>query len=131
MLRRLITTPIAIVTVLIIQIVPLIVFPPSSFSLKSQEWWLPALLTFFVVLSFIQIVVRRNRALWPWYLISFAQGFNIISRLLMLMPHATVQVDGATVFNAAYVAITTSAMVVSTFLLWYCELPEVRNRLLA
>ncbi|MGA2478502.1 MAG: hypothetical protein ABSG63_07095, partial [Spirochaetia bacterium] len=63
------------------QVVPLLAFPPSSYSVKSQEWWLPVLLTFLVVIAIVQILVRRTQAAWPWYLLSFAQGVNIISRL--------------------------------------------------
>ena len=130
MIRRFLTTRRAIFVILVLQLVPLAAFPPASFAMTSQEWWLPVLLAFFVVLSLAQILIRRSRALWPWYLISFSQGFNIISRLMMLMPHATVKVGDTLIFNTAYVLLTTSAMLASAFLLWYCELPEVRNKLL-
>ena len=43
--------------------------------------------------------------MWPWYLVSFAQGVNIISRLMMLLPHATRNNEGVQDFNAAYVII--------------------------
>jgi zinc transporter ZupT len=69
-------------------------------------------------------------ALWPWYLVSFAQGFNIISRLMMIMPHATRNQDGAQVFNTSYVILTLISMLLSSFFLWYTELPDVRMGLL-
>jgi hypothetical protein len=113
MLRQSLVKPKSIKLFLILQFIPLILFPPESF--KTQEWW------FAVVQLF-----RHSLALWPWYLISFAQGFNIISRLMMIMPHATRNDNGTQVFNTPYVVLTVVALLCSTFLLWYTELPEVR-----
>jgi hypothetical protein len=131
MLRKLLANRVMIPILMIVQIVPLLIFPPSSYTVKSQEWWLPALLTFLVILSLVQLLIRRSRAAWPWYLLSFAQGFNIISRLMMLMPHATMIVEKAQRFNASYVLITLAAMIVSAFEIWYFDLPEVHNAILA
>jgi hypothetical protein len=115
---------------LILQIAPLIVFPLSTFTLKSQEWWLPVVLTILVVLAIVQILVRRTQAAWPWHLLSFAQGFNIISRLMMLMPHAAEFVGGAQRFNTDYVIIAVSSMLFSALEIWYADLPEVRKSVL-
>jgi hypothetical protein len=123
MLRQSLVKPKSIKLFLILQFIPLILFPPESF--KTQEWWLPVLLALLVVIAVIQLY-RHSLAVWPWYLISFAQGFNIISRLMMLMPHITRNDNGAQVFNAPYVVLTVLSLVFSTFLLWYTELPEVR-----
>ena len=111
---------------LVVQFVPLVLFPPSSFSLATQEWWLPVVLALLVAISVFQLLERHSQAQWPWYLISFAQGFNIISRLMMLMPHSTVDQDGQQVFNTLYVVLSVVSMALSAFLLWYTELPEVR-----
>jgi len=123
MLRQSLVKPKPIKLFLILQFLPLILFPPESF--KTQEWWLPVLLALLVVIAVIQLL-RRDPAIWPWYLISFAQGFNIISRLMMIMPHITRNDNGVQVFNAPYVVLTVLSLVFSTFLLWYTELPEVR-----
>jgi hypothetical protein len=56
----------------------------------------------------------------------FAQGFNIISRIMMMWAHATVTRTGGTVINVPYLALTLIAMAWSAFLLWYWELPDVR-----
>jgi hypothetical protein len=127
MLRRVLTRPGLIPVVLCIQVVPLLLFPPSAFTLKTQEWWLPSVLALLAVLSLVQILVRRNAAVWPWNMMSFAQGINIISRLMMIMPHATVTAGGVTRFDAAYVSLTTVALLLSGIEIWYCELPEVRG----
>jgi hypothetical protein len=126
MSRRAVTGPGAIRGILLVQFVPLILFPPESFSSRSQEWWLPILLAAMVVTAVVQLLTRRSSAVWPWHLMIFAQGFNIISRLMMVWAHATITVGGATVFNLPYVALTSLAMGSSAFLLWYFELPEVR-----
>jgi hypothetical protein len=131
MLRKILSNRVMIPIVLCVQVAPLLIFPSSSYSLKSQEWWLPVLLTFLVVVGLVQLLIRRTSAAWPWYLLSFAQGFNIISRLMMLMPHATKIVDKVQRFNLEYVAIAAASMLVSAFEIWYIELPEVRTRLLS
>ena len=130
MLRQYLVKPATITAVLFLQFIPLILFPVSSFTLKSQEWWLPVLLAIFALLAVIQIVFRHSTAQWPWYLVSFAQGFNIISRLMLFMPHATRNINGQQVFNTPYVLITLTSMLLSVFLLWYTELPDVRLGLL-
>ncbi len=126
MKRGTITSRKAIIAALILQLIPLILFPPESFSFKTQEWWLPVLLAVLVLLADFELIARRSSQVWPWYLMSFSQGFNIISRLMMLWPHATRTVDGATVANVPYILLTLVAMVLSALLLWYTELPEVR-----
>ncbi len=119
-----------IIGILSLQLVPLLIFPPSAYSPASQEWWLPVLLSFLVVLALVQLLFRKSPASWPWDLLACSQGFNIISRLMMLLPHATENAGGAQVFNTDYVVIAAAAMLVSAFEIWYCELPDVRNRLL-
>ncbi|MGA2989372.1 MAG: hypothetical protein ABSD88_02770 [Candidatus Korobacteraceae bacterium] len=125
MSRRTIAGRGVIISFLLLQIIPLLLFPPESFSTSSQEWWLPLLLAFMVVLGDVQ-VLRRGTQLWPWHLFSFSHGFNIISRLMMLWPHATHIVKGEMVFNTTYVLLACVSMGFSGFLLWYLELPDVR-----
>jgi len=131
MLRKLLSNRVVIYVVMVLQILPLLLFPASSYSADTQEWWLPVLLAFLVILSLVQLVFRKSQASWPWYLLSFSQGFNIISRLMMILPHATMNAEGVQVFNESYVILSAIAMILSAFEIWYCELPEVRNRLLA
>ncbi|HUI69757.1 MAG TPA: hypothetical protein VL354_04500 [Spirochaetia bacterium] len=131
MLRKLLSNRVAIYVILCLQLIPLLIFPASSYSPDTQEWWLPMALSFLVILALIQLIFRKSPAAWPWYLLAFSQGFNIISRLMMLLPHATKNEGGVQLFNTSYVVIAGIAMVLSAFEIWYCELPEVRNKLLA
>ncbi len=130
MQQQTLARPGVITALLILQVIPLLLFPASSFSPTTQEWWLPVLLVLMVVVADFQLIVRRSTAAWPWYLISFAQGFNIISRLLMVWPHATVAAGDQTVFNGPYVLLTGISMLMSIFFLWYFEKPNVRVGLL-
>ena len=130
-MRKFLSTRGIIPVVLCSQVVPLLIFPASAYSVRTQEWWLPVLLTFLVVISLVQILIRKTSAAWPWYLVSFAQGVNIISRLMMLLPHATQNDNGVQVFNGLYFFITVIAMLLSAFEIWYNELPEVRRKLLS
>jgi hypothetical protein len=131
MLRKILSAKGVIPVLMCLQVVPLLLLAPSSYSLKSQEWWLPALLTLLVIISLVQILIRRSQVSWPWYLVSFAQGLNIISRLMMLLPHATKNNEGVQDFNSVYVIIAIVAMLLSAFEIWYNELPEVRRNLLS
>jgi hypothetical protein len=126
MLRQSLTRPKTIALILFLQLIPLVLFPPSSFGPDTQEWWLPVLLAVLVLLAVYQLVFRHSFAQWPWYLVSFAQGFNIISRLMMIMPHATIIQNGVQVYDTLYLLLSVISMIISAFLLWYTELPEVR-----
>jgi cyanate permease len=119
-----------IIALMFLQLVPLILFPPSVFSLDSQEWWLPVLLMIMAIVGLVQLVFLHNHEPNPWYLINFAQGFNLISRLLMLFPHITTNDNGNQVFNTAYVILTVISMAFSAFLISYFERADVRLELL-
>ncbi len=115
-----------IVPIFLLQIIPILLFPPESFSPKTQEWWLPALLVIMIVLADVQLIFGRGNPPWPWHLMSFAQGFNIISRLMMVWPHASITYKGVTELNGGYIALTVISVAASAAMLWYTELPEVR-----
>ena len=114
-----------------LQVVPLLLLPAESWTLKTQEWWLPVLLTALVVVALVQLFVRHTRSPAPWYIIAFAQGFSIISRLMMLLPHATVTESKVQRFDFPYVVLAVVSIGLSWFWIWYCDLPEVRSRVSA
>jgi hypothetical protein len=130
-LRRSLTSRISIITILILQVVALLLFPSDSFTAETQEWWLPMLLVIMVVIADIELILRRSFKSWPWALISFAHGFNIISRLMMVWPHATIPTEGTNLFNAPYVVLSVISIVISGLALVYIEWPEVRVGLLS
>jgi hypothetical protein len=130
MQRRPVANPGLIIGVLVAQLVPLLLFPPESFSPSTQEWWLPVLLAVMVIVADVYLIALRTPAPWPWYLLSFAQGFNIISRLMLLWPHSATQVNKVWILNGSYIALTLVSIVLSAAILWYTELPDVRMGLL-
>lgn len=111
--------------------VPILMMPPSSFSPASQEWWLPVLLCCFAAIALVQVLIRRSAAAWPLRLISFCQGMSVISRLMMLVPHATVSSAAGNRFDGPYVALTMLSIFCSLFFITYCEIPEVQRSLQA
>jgi hypothetical protein len=130
MQARALTSRGMIILVLVLQWIPLLMFPAQSYSPTSQEWWLPALLAVMVLIADVELIVRHGSAVWPWLLISFAQGFNIISRLMMLWPHSTQSVGGDNIPNWPYILITFLSMALSALVIWYTEKPQVRTGLL-
>lgn len=130
MLRKTLAQPSFVTVLLFLQFIPLMLFPIDIFKTTSQQWWLPALLTVLAIFAVIKITIQRTTELWPWYLISFSQGFNIISRLMMLMPHATKNVDGVQLINLPYVITSVVAILISAGYIIYAELPDVRMSML-
>ncbi len=126
-MRNLLVRRPIIILILFLQFIPIILYPLDIFDPASQEWWLPVLLAIFAAVAVFQIIFRNSLVIWPWHLLAFSHGFNIISRLMMLMPHATIIVDGNQVVNLPYVITSLVAMGLSQFMLWFAELPEVRS----
>jgi hypothetical protein len=122
--------PATIKALLILQIIPLLLLPPSSFSGSTQEWWLPGMLVMMVLAADFALLVRHTSAAWPWYLFSFAQGVNIISRIMMVWPHATANVSGQQSVDWTYLIFTLVSVLMSIFLLSYFEKRAVRTGLL-
>ena len=130
MARRPLYTRLAISVILILQIIPLLLFPPSLYGGGSQMWWLPALLVFMVVVADVQLFVRPSTSPAPWYLLSFAQGVNIISRLMMLWANSS-RAQGETVLlDWGYILLNVVAVALSVLLLVYLARPPVREGLL-
>jgi hypothetical protein len=75
-------------------------------------------------------MVRRSAQAWPWYILSFAHGINIISRLMLFLPRAAVRVQGELRLNTLYVVLAVVSMLLSAFYLWYLERYEVRTAFL-
>ncbi len=129
MFRKFITRPNVVIALLIVQIIPLLMLPPSSYDPSTQEWWLPVLLAVFLIVAIIQLVIRRSTALWPWYLVSFSHGFNVISRLMLFMPHASQNVDGVFRADWSYIILSVLSIILSYAFIYYSELPDVRMSL--
>jgi hypothetical protein len=131
MLRKALSGPRTVIVLMCLQVVPLLLLPGESWSVKTQEWWLPLLLTVLIAVALVQLLIRRTRSAAPWYILSFAQGFSVISRLMMLLPHTMVAQGNSWRFDGPYVVLAVVSICLSWFWIWYCDLPEVRNRVSA
>jgi bacteriorhodopsin len=129
MLRKFITRPSVVIVLLILQIIPLLMFPPATFNPATQEWWLPVLLAIFAIVAITQLILRRSTSLWPWYLVSFSQGFNIISRLMLFMPHATKTVNDSVQIDGLYIILSVISILISAIYILIFELPDMRMSL--
>lgn len=128
--RRALANPSLVTAILLLQFIPLIILPPASFSSTTQEWWLPGVLVILAAVSVFALLVRRTPGRWPWDLLSFAHGFNIISRLMMIWPRSADQVGSTWVVNVPYVALSLLAIILSALCLAYMEKPDVRTAML-
>lgn len=129
-MKKLLTNKTFLTVMLLIQFIPLLAFTGEAYDLKGQVWWLPAFLAVLVLVALFKIIVRGTYASWPWNLIGFAHGFNIISRLMMYFGHLVSQNGEAVVFNWDYAVIGVIAMLWSGFMLWMIEFPEVKNTMM-
>lgn len=130
MRRSFLSQPSVIIAILLLQIIPLVLFPLNVFQPTGQIWWLPAILVICTLVADFQIIVRRSNSVNPWLLIGFAQGFNVISRLMMVWPNATLTSEAGTSVNWVYLALTIISIAASWWLLIYTEKPEIREGLL-
>lgn len=125
-MRKTLTRTPVIQALLVLQLVTFVLFPPASFATNSQEWWLPLILAVLVIIADVNLLFRHQDVVWPWNLMAFSQGINIISRLMMVGSHANINLNGQLVFNTPYVILTIISMLISALILWFVELPEVR-----
>jgi hypothetical protein len=54
-----------IIALLVLQVIPLVLFPPESFSASTQEWWLPVLLVVLVFVAEDPTCFRTDRSRVP------------------------------------------------------------------
>jgi hypothetical protein len=127
MARRPLYSRSIIILILILQIIPLLLFPPRIYGSGSQQLWLPALLVLFVVFADARLIFGRTHWIGAWYLLAFAQGFNVISRLMLVWPNGSSVAGKVVVVNWDYVLLSLLAIALSTWLLVYMEKPEVRE----
>jgi hypothetical protein len=131
MAKKALTAPVAVWILCILQFIAFLLFPPTAFSPTSQEWWLPVLSALMALIGVLQLTVRRSIQAWPWYILSFAHGINIISRLMTFLPRATRNVQGTLRVNGLYIGLAAASMLMSAFFLWYFEQHEVRMTFLS
>ncbi|NLG51516.1 MAG: hypothetical protein GX552_15540 [Chloroflexi bacterium] len=113
--------PSGLIAIAFLQIIPLLVLPPSTLAgLNAVAWGVVAAL--FALLAFNML---RRRA-WSRLAVIFVQGFNIIVRLLILLGGATEVADSGLVVNYWMIGTCIVSMIASAVVLYYVDQPEVQ-----
>jgi hypothetical protein len=111
-----------ITLIFLLQFIPILAFPPAM--LTAAPLALALVAGFFVVLGALAL----NGRAWALTLSIFCQGMNVIVRLMMVWPNAQTP-EGA--LNVAFTLAMAIGIVISTWLLFRMDRPDVRKALLA
>jgi hypothetical protein len=106
--------------VAIFQFIPLLLYPPQV--LLSINPIFLVIVALLLVLVGWQLV--QGGASWAPILSTFLQGFNIITRLILLFPHALVD-EGAGGVNYLFLTTGVLAILLSIYFLYLLGRPEI------
>jgi hypothetical protein len=109
--------------VILIQVIPLLIFP-INFLVSGLPF---VALLVLLYIGLIYALLKRGRT-WAHSLSIFLQGLNIIVRVMMLFPNA-VGADGQ--FNIPYILTNIVAILLSGWILLRLDQPDVRSILVA
>ncbi len=109
--------------IIILQIIPIIIFPLKTIASAISIFGFVALV--FVLLGY---GLWRGRS-WALSMSIFIQGFNIITRLMMLFPHA-IHKDGSG-WDVSYLIMAIISMAISGWFLVRLDKPDVRSLIVA
>lgn len=104
------------IALVVLQFVPLILMPPSLIESDSQVLTIPIFLIVLALIATIALAMG-NRTAWPRAMLIFAQGLNVVTRLMILLSHAAPSkgtVDGLFII-LSLVAIGTSGFILYMF----------------
>jgi hypothetical protein len=114
--------PTGLIVVAALQWVPILCLPPAMLTSISPMLWI-ALAVLFVGLG---ILLLRRHA-WARLATIFVQGFNIIVRLLVLLPNvASKAASGQVQVDYAMLGTFLLSMLLSAAVLYYVDLPDVQ-----
>ena len=117
--------PTALIVVAALQFLAPLCLPPRMLAGISPVVWLLAA-ALFVLLG---VALLRRRA-WARLATIFVQGFNILVRLLILMPNvATRSSAGKVTLDAPLLITFVISMLLSAVVLYYVDLPEVQMQM--
>jgi hypothetical protein len=111
-----------ITAIFLLQGLPILLYPVPM--LQSAPIAFALIFLAFAGLGFLAL---RGRA-WAFTLSIFCQGMNVIVRLMMVWPNAMTD-EGA--LNPAFVLAMLAGIIVSTWLLFRMDRPDVRKALIA
>jgi len=113
--------PLGLILIAALQFVAPLIVPPDTLKGISPAAW-STIVAVFVVLG-ISLLRRKS---WSRVATIFIQGFNIIIRILVIIPSA---IQGNTPGNPLNVMILSTfaiSMLLSSLILYYIDLPDVQ-----
>jgi len=75
------------IVLVVLQFIPLILIPPGLIESDSQVLTIPIFLIVLALIATIALAMG-NRTGWPRAMLIFAQGINVVTRLMILLSHA-------------------------------------------
>lgn len=111
-----------ITAIFLLQGLPILLYPLPM--IQSAPLAFSLIFLAFAALGFLAL---RGRA-WAFTLSIFCQGMNVIVRLMMVWPNA---LSDEGVLNLGFVLAMLAGIIVSTWLLFRMDRPDVRKALLA
>jgi hypothetical protein len=75
------------IALMVIQFIPLLLIPPSTIQADSQVLTIPVFLVLLAAIATAALAMG-NRTAWPRTMLIFAQGINVVIRLMMLVSQA-------------------------------------------
>ncbi len=112
------------VILLIVQFIPLILFPPSIIMFNSQVLTIPIFLILLDAVATVALVAG-SRSAWPRSMLVFAQGLNVISRLMMLVSQS---MPTKTTTDVPFIVLNLLSLIVSLVALYMFDQFQINLR---
>jgi len=112
--------PRSLVLIALLQVVPIALLPPGSY----RGLGIPVIAVGIVLFGILGASLLRGRR-WARSAAIFAQGMNIIVRLLMSLSNAMVDVQGAARPNVPFLVTAVVSMALSGLVLYAIDQPEI------
>ncbi len=112
------------ITLMVVQFIPLILIPPSIIQTDSQILTIPIFLILLALIATLALALG-NRTAWPRAMLVFAQGLNVVTRLMILL--STAMPDKTTV-DAPFIAASLVAIAISVVVLYMFDQFQINLR---
>jgi hypothetical protein len=113
--------PLGLVLVAILQFIPLIILPPTTYAGIGLLLGGAAV----VLMALLGVSLLRRQA-WSRMATIFVQGFNIIVRILIAIGHVRVGGHAQGPVDGWLLGTFTLSILLSAFIIYYVDLPDVQ-----
>lgn len=115
-------TPKPLIWIAALQVVAVLIIPPSILATISPVIWGIILLIF----ALLGWSLLRRKA-WARTASIFVQGFNIIVRLLVFLPNAKIGTNVSSPWDFLFIATSIVSVVLSALVLYYIDQPDIQT----